>query len=99
MESINVKDKSLIFNTDLVETLEFDNLIRQAITTMDSAYYRTESRGAHARGDFPKRDDEKFMKHTLSWCNGKETKINYRSVNKTTLTSDVQYFPPQERVY
>ena len=99
MASISVKDKSLIYNTDLVETLEFDNLIRQAITTMDSAYQRKESRGAHARDDFPKRDDEKFMKHTLSWCNGKETKINYRSVHKTTLTSDVQYFPPQERVY
>ena len=99
MESIFVKDKSLIYNTDLVETLEFDNLIRQAITTMDAAYQRKESRGAHARDDFPKRKDEKFMKHTVSWCNGKETKINYRPVNKTTLTSDVQYFPPQERVY
>jgi len=99
MESIFVKDKSLIYNTDLVETLEFDNLIRQAITTMDSAYQRKESRGAHARDDFPKRDDEKFMKHTLSWCNGTETKIEYRPVHKTTLTSDVQYFPPQERVY
>ena len=99
IESISVKDKSLIFNTDLVETLEFDNLIRQAITTMDSAYYRKESRGAHAREDFPKRDDEKFMKHTLLWCNGKETKISYRSVHKSTLSSDVQYFPPQERVY
>jgi succinate dehydrogenase / fumarate reductase flavoprotein subunit len=99
MSSISVKDKSLIFNTDLVETLEFDNLIRQAITTMDSAYLRKESRGAHARDDFPKRDDEKFMQHTLSWCNGKETKIDYRPVHKSTLTSDVQYFPPQERVY
>ena len=99
MSSISVKDKSLIFNTDLVETLEFDNLIRQAITTVDSAYHRKESRGAHAREDFPKRDDEKFMQHTLSWCNGKETKIEYRPVHKTTLTNDVQYFPPQERVY
>ena len=99
MSSISVKDKSLIFNTDLVETLEFDNLIRQAITTMDSAYLRKESRGAHARDDFPKRDDERFMQHTLSWCNGKETKLDYRPVHKSTLTSDVQYFPPQERVY
>jgi len=99
MESISVKDKSLIFNTDLVETLEFDNLIRQAITTVDSAYNRQESRGAHAREDFPKRDDEKFMQHTIAWCNGKDTKISYRPVTTKTLTNEVQYFPPQERVY
>ena len=99
LESLSVKDKSLIFNTDLVETLEFDNLIRQAVATVDSAYNRKESRGAHAREDYPKRDDEKFMQHTLAWCNGKETKISYREVHKSTLTNDVQYFPPQERVY
>ncbi len=99
LESLSVKDKSLIFNTDLVETLEFDNLIRQAVATVDSAYHRKESRGAHAREDFPKRDDEKFMQHTLAWCNGKETKISYREVHKSTLTNDVQYFPPHERVY
>ena len=99
LESLSVKDKSLIFNTDLVDTLEFDNLIRQAVATVDSAYHRKESRGAHAREDFPKRDDEKFMQHTLAWCNGKETKISYREVHKSTLTNDVQYFPPQERVY
>jgi succinate dehydrogenase / fumarate reductase flavoprotein subunit len=97
--SLSVKDKSLIFNTDLVETLEFDNLIRQAVVTVDSAYNRQESRGAHAREDYPKRDDKKFMQHTLAWCNGKETKISYREVHKSTLTNDVQYFPPQERVY
>ena len=99
MDSISVKDKSLIFNTDLVETLEFDNLIRQAIVTMDSAYLRKESRGAHAREDFSKRDDKNFMKHTISWCNGSETKIDYRPVHTSTLTNEVQYFPPQERVY
>ncbi|MDC0452307.1 succinate dehydrogenase flavoprotein subunit [Candidatus Pelagibacter sp.] len=99
MGSISVKDKSLVFNTDLVETLEFDNLIRQAITTVDSAYSRQESRGAHAREDFPKRDDKKFMQHTIAWCNGKDSKIGYRPVTKTTLTNEVQYFPPQERVY
>ena len=99
VEDITVKDKSLLFNTDLVESLEFDNLIRQAMTTMDSAYHRKESRGAHAREDFTKRDDKKFMKHTLAWQNGKEVKVKYRDVHARTLTNEVQYFPPKERVY
>ena len=99
MRDVSVKDKSLLFNTDLVETLEFDNLISQALTTMDSAYYRKESRGAHAREDFTKRDDKNFMKHTLAWQKGKEVEIKYRDVHSRTLTNDVQYFPPKERVY
>ncbi len=99
MEDLAVKDKSLLFNTDLVETLEFDNLIRQALTTMDSAYSRKESRGAHAREDFSKRDDKNFMKHTLAWQSGKKVEIKYRDVHSRTLTNDVQYFPPKERVY
>ena len=99
IEDISVKDKSLLFNTDLVETLEFDNLIRQALTTMDSAYSRKESRGAHAREDFSKRDDKNFMKHTLAWQNDKKVDIKYRDVHSRTLTNDVQYFPPKERVY
>ena len=99
MEDISVKDKSLLFNTELVETLEFDNLIRQALTTMDSAYRRKESRGAHAREDYSKRDDKNFMKHTLAWQNGKKVEIKYRDVHSRTLTNDVQYFPPKERVY
>ena len=99
MKDISVKDKSLLFNTDLVETLEFDNLISQALTTMDSAYNRKESRGAHAREDFTKRDDKNFMKHTLAWQKGKKVEIKYRDVHSRTLTNDVQYFPPKERVY
>tara|TARA_B100000965_G_scaffold160031_1_gene133394 strand:+ start:3137 stop:4912 length:1776 start_codon:yes stop_codon:yes gene_type:complete len=99
MNDISVKDKSLLFNTDLVETLEFDNLIRQALTTMDSAYSRKESRGAHAREDFNKRDDKNFMKHTLAWQKDNKVEIKYRDVHSRTLTTDVQYFPPKERVY
>ena len=99
MGDISVKDKSLLFNTDLVETLEFDNLISQALTTMDSAYNRKESRGAHAREDYTKRDDKNFMKHTLAWQKGKKVEIKYRDVHSRTLTNDVQYFPPKERVY
>tara|TARA_B100000686_G_scaffold9047_1_gene9113 strand:- start:1199 stop:2974 length:1776 start_codon:yes stop_codon:yes gene_type:complete len=99
LQSVSVKDKSLIFNTDLMETLEFDNLIRQAATTLESAYQRKESRGAHSREDYPNRDDKNYMKHTLSWHNDKEVKIDYRPVNLSTLTNDVQTFPPKERIY
>ena len=67
MTDVNVTDRSLIWNSDLIETLEFDNLIAQAVVTMDSAHNRTESRGAHAREDFPDRDDKNWMKHTLAW--------------------------------
>ena len=66
---------------------------------MDSAYERKESRGAHAREDYPKSDDNQFMKHTLSWWEGSKTKIDYKEVNRSTLSNDVQYFPPQERIY
>jgi len=99
MKDISVSDKSLLFNTDLVETLEFDNLIRQAMTTIDSACHRKESRGAHAREDFKKRDDKNYMTHTLAWQNGNDVKVAYRPVHTRTLTNDVQYFPPKERVY
>ena len=99
IEDISVSDRSLIFNTDLIETLEFDNLIRQSLVTMASAENRKESRGAHSREDFKERDDQNWMKHTLAWQDGEKVKIDYRSVHSFTLTNEVQYFPPKARVY
>ncbi len=101
MPDIRVSDRSLIWNSDLIETLEFDNLIVQAIATVEGAVGREESRGAHAREDFPNRDDEKWMKHTLCWVDTKTgaPSVDYRPVHAYTLSDEIEYIKPKARVY
>jgi len=100
-DDIRVTDRSLIWNSDLVETLEYDNLIVQAAVTVEGAHAREESRGAHAREDFPARNDEKWMKHTLSWIDTDRRKasLTYRPVHTFTLSNDIEYIKPKARVY
>ena len=104
MADVSVTDRSLIWNTDLVETLELDNLIAQAVVTMESAANRQESRGAHVNEDYPDRDDANWMKHTLmtfdGWGGeGGKTTVDYRPVHDYTLTDDIAYIKPKKRVY
>ena len=99
-DDVKVSDTSLVWNSDLAETLEYDNLLAQSIVSLDSAINREESRGGHAREDFPDRNDDDWMKHTYVWLNEDGTsRIDYRPVHTETMTDDVKAVPPKARVY
>jgi succinate dehydrogenase / fumarate reductase flavoprotein subunit len=100
LAEVRVSDRSLIWNSDLVEALELENLMAQAVATFHSAVARTESRGAHAHEDYPDRDDDNWLKHTIAYLDGDhDVSLAYRPVHLNTLTDEVETLPPQERVY
>lgn len=98
-QDIQLNDRSLIWNSDLVEALELENLLQQSLVTIESALNRTESRGAHAREDYPERDDTHWMKHTVAHLKGDKVSFAYRPVHLYTLTPEVDVIPPKKRVY